>query len=102
MDIVTYGDSYRNIFGCKPFVREKAALYKKDANGGERYSEWLDRQLRFLDMHGIDCVLSEQSDAFEKLSGVPEGMYSITYRNRNGAGNPRVLFFKNPLLHSVA
>lgn len=91
MTIVSYESSYQNIYGCDQFVSEKADLYRQDRQGGSQYSNWLDRQLRFLDTDGIDYVLNNHPNVFEKLSGVPEGIYSIRYRGFRG--NPRVLFF---------
>lgn len=88
---INYFNDYKNIFACDLFVEEKSKLYAKNKADQKSYDRWLDRQLRFLDTTGLLRVLSEHNHAFEKLSGVQEGLYSIT--NREFSGNPRILFF---------
>lgn len=87
---INYFDNYKNILACDRFIREKSELYAKNQADQKNYGKWLDRQLRFLDTTGLQ-VLVNHKRAFEKLSGVKEGLYSITYREF--PGNPRILFF---------
>lgn len=88
---INYFKDYKNIFACDLFVEEEGKLYAKNQADQRSYDRWLDRQLRFLDTIGLLRALNEHSHAFEKLSGVQEGIYAIT--NREFSGNPRILFF---------
>lgn len=89
MNIISLKE-YKNIFACDRFLNEKDELYRKNPKDKTGYAKWLDRQLGFLDTTGLR-VLQTHSAAFEKLTGVEEGIYSIT--RREFSGNPRVLFF---------
>lgn len=83
-------EGFKNIYACDSFFSEKENLYRRDKKAAAQYGKWLDRQLGFLDTKGL-LVLDQNANAFEKLSGVDEGLYSITRREFNG--NPRILFF---------
>lgn len=89
MDIIK-AEEYNNIYACDLFSRERAKLYQKNPNDEKSYANWLSRQLGYLDTTGL-TVLKDHSQAFEKLGGVENNIYSIT--RRKFRGNPRILFF---------
>ena len=90
MDICFFDSSYNNIYGCRPFLAEKQALYRKNPSASKQYDKWLDRQLRFLDTEGLDVIRSHPR-VFEKLQDTSVDLYCI--RRKEFTGNPRIIFF---------
>lgn len=87
MDIIKL-DDYENIYCVKHFQKEWQDLFKNDSKSYERYSEWLDRNLRFLDEDPI--FFSDNHRNFEYVSNSNPRIYSIHERSKK---NPRVLYY---------
>lgn len=87
MDIIKL-DDFKNIYCVNNFQKEWRGLFKKDTKSYERYAEWLDRHLHYLDEDPV--FFSNNNKNFECVINSNPHIHSIHGRSKK---NPRVLYY---------
>lgn len=88
-------EGFERIFACSSFSKDYKKLYRKSKADGKRYSQWLHKQLSFLDEETTTMSLLNHPRVFEKIRTFSYedeeiGIYSI--RKPEFSKNPRIIF----------